>query len=185
MQNAGLDKPTRDTGSRAGAKQSSTSGGFEWEHARETVLMDMRLALTVDPSRLWCQGVPDRTFMGLFLRLSCKMLEVAETVNTLGGGAFVTVGQAALDLISGPFLMAQGMESEVSAAAFQLVRGYKHLASPIAKLCHQLVEKHGDSRLGAELLRDIGRMEMPDVSRWVFATAHETRKNDRQDGCES
>lgn len=97
--------------------------------------------------------------MSLFLRLACKMLELPETVKN------ARQGQLALELISEPFHMAQGMEMEFSAAVFLSVRENKHLAEPIAKLCGKLVERHGDARLGAELVREIGRMDMPDVNR--------------------
>ncbi|CAN0492347.1 unnamed protein product, partial [Hapterophycus canaliculatus] len=81
----------------------------------------MRLALTVDSSRLWRQGVPDRSFMGLFLRLSCKMLEMPETVKS------ARQGHLALRLISEPFRLAPGMETEFSSAVFTLVREHRHL----------------------------------------------------------
>lgn len=164
-QTAVLDKPAkgRGAGSRRGKKSSSStpsSGGtFRWEDAREEVLASMRLALTVDASRLWRQGIPDRCFMGLFLRLACKMLELPETVKS------AKQAQLALELISEPFHMAQGMETEFSAAVFLLVRENKHLTGPVARLCCHLVEKYGDARLGAELVREIGRMDMPDVTR--------------------
>lgn len=165
-----LGKTTKGKGSRGGKKSSSsakssssTAGGggsaFKWEDAREAVLRSMRLALTVDPSRLWCQGVPDRCFMGIFLRLACKMLELPETIKN------ATQADLALELISEPFHLARSMETEFSAAVFLLLRENKHLADPLAKLCCHLVEKHGDARLGAELLREIGRMNMPDVNR--------------------
>lgn len=119
----------------------------------------MRLALTVEPSRLWRQGVPDRCFMGLFLRLSCKMLELPETTKS------TRQADLALRLISEPFHLAQGMETEFSAAIFLLVRENRHLADFVARLCRHLVENHADARLGAELVREIGRMSMPDISR--------------------
>lgn len=162
-----LDKPTKGKGSRGGKKSASSAaasagngkGVFKWEDAREAVLESMRLALTADASRLWRQGVPDRCFMGLFLRLACKMLELPETVKN------PRQAQLALELISEPFHLAQGMETEFSAAVFLLVRENKHLAELVARLCRHLVEKHGDARLGAELVREIGRMDMPDVNR--------------------
>lgn len=166
-QTAVLDKPARGRGSRSSKKSSASSrsnggdnGAFKWEHAREAVLDSMHLALTPDSSRLWRQGVPDRCFVGLFLRLSCKMLELPETVKN------ARQAQLALALISEPFHMAPGMETEFSAAVFLLVRENRHLAEPLARLCCRLVEKHGDARLGAELVREIGRMDMPDVNRY-------------------
>lgn len=152
-QNEVLDKPTKGPGSRGGKKAKGSGHAFAWNEARETVLDAMSLALTVDPIRLWRQGVPDRAFMLLFLRITCKMLELPETVKN--------GGQSALELLSGPFRLAQGMESEVSAATFLLVREHKHMPLAIARLCQHMVEKHGDARLGAELVREIGRMEMP------------------------
>ncbi|CAM9236529.1 unnamed protein product [Pylaiella littoralis] len=165
-QTAVLSKqPAKGKGSRGGGgKKSSSSennnnnGAFQWEHARQAVLESMRLALTVEPSRLWRQGVPDRCFMGLFLRLSCKMLELPETTKS------TRQADLSLRLISEPFHLAQGMETEFSAAVFLLVRENRHLADFVAKLCCHLVEKHADSRLGAELVREIGRMNMPDVN---------------------
>lgn len=166
-QTAVLDKPARGRGSRSSKKSSASSrsnggdsGAFKWEHAREAVLDSMQLALTPDASRLWRQGVPDRCFVGLFLRLSCKMLELPETVKN------ARQAQVALALISEPFHMAPGMETEFSAAVFLLVRENRHLAEPVARLCCRLVEKHGDARLGAELVREVGRMDMPDVTRY-------------------
>ena len=167
-QTEGLCKPTKGKGSRGGRdkKSSSTSssssataaggGSFKWEDAREAVLESMRLALTAEPSRLWQQGVPDRCFMSLFLRLACKMLELPETVKN------ARQGPLAMQLISEPFHVAQGMETEFSAAVFSLVRENKHLAEFVAKLCRHLVDRHGDARLGAELVREIGRMHMPE-----------------------
>lgn len=164
-QTAVLSKqPAKGKGSRGGGgKKSSSSdnnGAFEWEHARQAVLESMRLALTVEPSRLWRQGVPDRCFMSLFLRLSCKMLELPETTKS------TRQADLALRLISEPFHLALGMETEFSAAVFLLVRENRHLADFVAKLCRHLVEKHADSRLGAELVREIGRMDMPDINRY-------------------
>lgn len=124
----------------------------------------MRLALTVEPGRLWRQGVPDRCFMLLFLRLGCKMLEIPETVKSGVQNKLSPGGHAALELLSGPFRLAQGMESEVSAATFMMVREHKHMPSTIARLCQHMVEKDGDARLGAELVREIGRMQMPVAS---------------------
>lgn len=136
----------------------------------------MRLALTVDASRLWRQGIPDRCFMGLFLRLACKMLELPETVKS------TKQAQLALELISEPFHMAQGMETEFSAAVFLLVRENKHLAGPVARLCGHLVEKYGDARLGAELVREIGRMDMPDVTRSGESLGRKYKRCDRGGG---
>lgn len=121
----------------------------------------MRLALTADASRLWRQGIPDRCFVNLFLRLSCKMLELPETVKS------ARQAELALQLISEPFHLGQGMETEFSSAVFFLVRENRHLAEFVARLCCHLVETHGDARLGAELVREIGRMDMPDINRWV------------------
>ncbi|CAN0557538.1 unnamed protein product, partial [Ectocarpus sp. 8 AP-2014] len=135
-------------------KSSSDSGVFKWENARQAVLESMRLALTVDSSRLWRQGIPGRSFMSLFLRLSCKMLELPETSRSGSRQA-----ELASQLIAKPFHLAQGMETEVTAAVFLLVRECKHLAEFVARLCWRLVEMHGDSRLGAELAREVGRME--------------------------
>lgn len=123
------------------------------------MLESMRLALTADVSRLWRQGIPDRSFMSLFLRLSCKMLELPETARS------ARQGDLALRLIAEPFRMAPGMELEFSSAVFTLVRENRHLADFVARLCCHLVERHGDSRLGAELVREVGRMDMPDVNR--------------------
>ncbi|CBN77248.1 conserved unknown protein [Ectocarpus siliculosus] len=164
-QTAGLTKqPAKGKGSRGGGgggsrKSSPDSGAFKWENARQAVLESMRLALTVDSSRLWRQGIPDRSFMSLFLRLSCKMLELPETSR---GGS--RQAELASQLIAKPFHLAQGMETEVTAAVFLLVRECKHLAEFVARLCWRLVERHGDSRLGAELAREVGRMEMPDIN---------------------
>lgn len=176
-QTAVLDKPTRGRGSRSNKKSSASSrsnggdnGAFKWEHARETVLDSMYLALTPDASRLWRQGVPDRCFVGLFLRLSCKMLELPETVKN------ARQAQLALALISEPFHMAPGMETEFSAAVFLLVRENRHLAEPLARLCCRLVEKYGDARLGAELVREIGRMDMPDVTRYERISSIQLRR---------
>ena len=94
--------------------------------------------------------------MALFLRLACKMLELPETTKSL------TQGPLAMQLISEPFHLAKGMETEFSAAIFLLVRENDHLAGFVAKLCRHLVDRHGDERLGAELVREIGRMHMPD-----------------------
>ncbi|CAM9507534.1 unnamed protein product, partial [Ectocarpus sp. 12 AP-2014] len=141
-------------------KSSPDSGAFKWETARQAVLESMRLALTVDSSRLWRQGIPDRSFMSLFLRLSCKMLELPETSR---GGS--RQAELASQLIAKPFHLVQGMETEVTAAVFLLVRECKHLADFVARLCWRLVDRHGDSRLGAELAREVGRMEMPDINR--------------------
>ena len=175
-QTEGLSKqPARGKGSRGGGKKSSSSssskssqddgGAFKWEDARQAVLESMRLALTADASRLWRQGIPDRCFVNLFLRLSCKMLELPETVKS-GRQA-----DLALQLISETFHLAQGMETEFSSAVFFLVRENKHLADFVAKLCGHLVDTHGDSRLGAELVREVGRMDMPEISRWVGGCA--------------
>lgn len=164
-QTAGLTKqPARGKGSRGGGggrKSSSAKESFEWENARESILASMRLALTVDSSRLWRQGIPDRSFMGLFLRLSCKMLELPETAKSTRQGGL------ALQLIAEPFRLAPSMETEFSSAVFTMVRESRHLADFAARLCCYLVEKHGDSRLGAELVREVGRMEMPDVNRYI------------------
>eukprot|EP00903_Cladosiphon_okamuranus_P005553 g5529.t1 len=163
-QTEGLSKqPTKGKGSRGGGKKSSSSsaaenGTFKWEAARQAVLESMRLALTADASRLWRQGIPDRCFVNLFLRLSCKMLELPETVKS-GRQA-----ELAQQLISEPFHLAQGMETEFSSAVFFLVRENKHLAEFVARLCCHLVETHGDARLAAELVREIGRMDMPDIT---------------------
>lgn len=162
---AGLTKqPAKGKGSRGGGggsrKSSPDSGAFKWETARQAVLESMRLALTVDSSRLWQQGIPDRSFMSLFLRLSCKMLELPETSRSSSRQA-----ELASQLIAEPFHLAQGMETEVTAAVFLLVRECRHLAEFVARLCWRLVERHADSRLGAELVREIGRMEMPDINR--------------------
>ncbi len=171
-QTAGLSKqPAKGKGSRGGggeggrrsasSKSSSDGGGgaFKWEDARLLVLESMNLALTADASRLWRQGVPDRCFVNLFLRLSCKMLELPETTKHARQAAL------ALRLISEPFRLAQGMVTEFAAAVFLLVRENRHLADFVARLCCHLVEKHSDSRLGAELVREIGRMDMPDINR--------------------
>lgn len=130
------------------------------------VLESMCLALTADASRLWRQGVPDRCFVNLFLRLSCKMLELPETTKS------ARQADLALRLISEPFHLAQGMETEFSSAVFFLVRENKHLADFVARLCGHLVEEHGDARLGAELVREIVRMDMPEISRCVRACVH-------------
>ena len=99
--------------------------------------------------------------MSLFVRLACKMLELPETVKSAWQGSL------AMQLISEPFHVAHGMETEISAAVFSLVREnrekeHKHLAEFVAKLCRHLVDRHGDARLGAELVREIGRMQMPE-----------------------
>lgn len=172
QQNESLEKPSKGPGSRGGKKARATGSEFEWDEARDTVLDSMRLALTVDPARLWSQGVPDRCFMLLFLRLACKMLELPETVKTGMHNKLSRGGRAALELLSGPFRLAQGMESEVSAATFMLVREHKHMPAAIARLCQQMVEKHGDARLGAELVREIGRMDMPNTSMYVAPAFH-------------
>lgn len=157
-----VDKTAKGGGkkSKKSTATAASSLSFEWESARETVMRALCFALAVDPTRVWRQSVPDRMFMGLFLRLACKVLELP---------GFPSARQIALELIGGTFLMAPGMESEISAAVFQLVCGCGHqpTLAAFAKLCHELVEKHSDARLGAELVRDIGRMEMRESSRYA------------------
>ncbi|CAM9483812.1 unnamed protein product [Scytosiphon promiscuus] len=154
----GLDRCWCSFGKLAILNERPQRGRCAWENARQAVLESMRLALTADCSRLWRQGIPDRSFMGLFLRLSCKMLELPETAK------HARQGELALRLVAEPFRLAPAMETEISSAVFTLVRENRHLADFAARLCYDLVERHGDSRLGAELVREVGRMDMPDVN---------------------
>ncbi|CAN0122476.1 unnamed protein product, partial [Discosporangium mesarthrocarpum] len=144
-------------GGRGGSAKNKKAEDFSWERDREEVLSTLRVALGADMSRLWSQGIPETRFVGLFFRLACRMLE------TPLGKAGRTL---AMELVSVPFCLVRGVESEVCAAVFSLLREHgEHLAAPIAEMCLSLAVQDTDVRLPAELLREIGRMDMSGITR--------------------
>jgi non-SMC mitotic condensation complex subunit 1, N-term len=144
---------------KAAAAAAKEDGKFVWETAREEVLGTMALALTVDLQRLWNLGVSDEAFASLFPRLAYKMLEVPATLRAKAARA------SALALIAVPYHAVSALAAPVGAAVLQLISDHEHLTSPMAELCAQLAGEHRDTRLAAELLREIGRMNVAEAAR--------------------
>ncbi|KAG5189609.1 non-SMC mitotic condensation complex subunit 1-domain-containing protein [Tribonema minus] len=166
----GAKKGARKTGKAAAA------ASYDWETAREAVLTTMATALSADLQRLWSLGVADQEFASLFTRLAFKALELPATLRSRAARA------AVLELIAVPYASVSGLAIPVCAAALQAVTAYEHLPAPMAELCARLAAGGGsssggdedsavggggggDTRLAAELLREIGRMSAVDAAR--------------------
>jgi condensin complex subunit 1 len=150
----GKGKASKKTG-----KDDADDGKFSWESSRLNVLHSMTLALSVDMQRIWNLGVPDEEFISLFTRLAYKMLELPATIRSKPVKAEV------FQLIAVPYCSVASMQATVSAAILQLITNYEHLPAAMAELCLTIFEQKEDTRLGVDLLREIGRSDMADATR--------------------
>lgn len=143
-----------------GTRRGADNGGHEAEEmvnlrsaCADAMLVAAR-SMANNRNVLWKRGVPDESVVGLPCRIAYQMLESSTGVMARKAAS----GDAALGILAATVDSCDSLLGTVLAALMDMLHSYEHMAPVCAELCG-LVSGGSKSRLGVELLREIGRLE--------------------------
>lgn len=135
-------------------KKDDEESTFNLDRHREAAVGSLVKVLNIDMSRLWKMGVPEEEFVNLFCRTSYFLLEAPATLKNK------TVRENLIELLAIPAHQCQGFATTITSAVLQMLNTYEHLCTPLAELCLVLKEKHNNTQLASEILREMGKMDL-------------------------
>lgn len=144
---------------RKGKKAAAATAamGFDWDAEKERALTALSHLMQLPLQRLWDPPVADQEFVNMVTSCCYKLLENPATVRNKGcrDAIFHLLGTAA---------KRYNHSLGASLKIVQLLQHFEHLSSPLAQLVAQMAAELGVKGVVGEVLREVGRMDVHDLS---------------------
>lgn len=141
-----------------GKKRPKKKDDCSWENERESFIAVLHQLYEKPIHKLWDPPIIEEEFLSLATRCCFKMLE---DVNVSRNKA---VREAIFNFL-GMCLKKQNNSLGYSVKIIQLLQDYEHLVSPLASAVSLFVTEYGAKNLISEVVREVGYIEVKDLSR--------------------
>ncbi|XP_012566984.1 condensin complex subunit 1 isoform X1 [Hydra vulgaris] len=156
-------KPEVNTGTKKGGKKKKAIANWSWESERRNALVALNKLVQLDLFRLWDPPIVEEDFVNLVSGICYKLFENANFVRQKEDRDIVlhTLGH---------LIKRYNHQQSASVKIVQLLQHFEYLVSPLSHALEIFVNEYGAKLLVCDIIREIGRIDMSDLTRDASGT---------------